>query len=332
MLPTPRLAPRLIASLLVASLVATPGLAHARRKKPRPPAAAPAPVDPADALLDEGTSLFTLQADYDGALQRFQQSYDLRPGWKALNGMALVYQQQGKYVEAIESYERLLGEFGATLNEGQLATVRRRVGELEARVGVAVLTLVQDGTFVTIDGREIKRTGAETRVRLLPGRHTLVATLDGHETLSLRIDARAGVATPVAVELAAERVKVVERPVRFERRYPTWVPWAMLGGGVALAVGGGALHYSGVQDIDAFDRLVANRVPVGSAPVAVPESLRRSGEVKQVAAVSLYAVGGAALVTGLVLVYFNRPHPVEGPARTTRVFFGGTSVGVVVDF
>src|SRR5689334_5909884 len=136
--PTRSMTTRAVACLLAAALVTAPTAAQARRRKPKPAPAAPAPAptpaaeaapaadapapapqDPADALLDEGTRLFTEQADYDGALQRFQESYRQRPSWKALNGSALVYQQQGKYVDAIATYERLLAEFGATLSAAQ---------------------------------------------------------------------------------------------------------------------------------------------------------------------------------------------------------------------
>ncbi len=320
-------------TLTLATLIAAAvALASARPSLARADQVAPGP-HPADVLLDEGTRLFTEEADYDTALLRFQESYRQRPGWKALNGMALVYQQQGKYVEAIDAYERLLAEFGATLTDGQMTTVRRRLGELEKRVGVVVVKIAQDGAHVAIDGREIGRGPAEVRVRLLPGPHTLVATLDGHQTLTRRLEVEAAKPLPLAVQLEIEKVKVVveQQAVRYERPYPTWVPWTTVGGGVALALVGGALHYSAAQDFDEFDALVEAAVSSGHEAATVDQSARESGELKQIAAISLYAVGGAAIATGVVLLFFNRPQPVE-PGPRARVMFGGTSVGVAVDF
>ena len=324
MAPKPSFAARALASLLALALTLAPGLARADQ----------APADRADVLLDEGTDLFTMQADYDGALQRFHESYRLRPSWKALNGIALVYQQQGKYVDAILAYEQLLSEFGATLSDGQMATVRRRLGELEKRVGVVVVKIPQEGAFVTIDGHEVGRGVAEVRERLLPGPHTLVATLELHQTLTRRIHARPGIEQPLEVELGAERIKVVveKQPVRFEQRFAGWVPWATMGTGVGLALAGGALHYSAAQDFRDFDALVASQVQVGDMSKDVDDSLKRQGDIKQTTAVSLYAAGGAALATGLVLLFINRPRPAYGEARGARVVFGGTSVGLALDF
>jgi tetratricopeptide (TPR) repeat protein len=329
-----------LAAVLLVSLLAAPA-AHAGkpRRRAKPPAApveaapaAPA-VDPADALLDEGTHLFTEEADYDGALSRFQESYRTRPSWKALSGMALVYQQQGRYVEAIDTYERLLHDFGATLTDAQMSTVRRRLGELDQRVGVVVVKIAQPEAVVYIDGHEVSRGAGEVRVRVLPGPHTLVATLERHETLTRRIDAQPGHALPIDVRLGAERVQVVVQQQRFERPYPTWVPWLTMGGGVLLALTGGGLHYAAIQDFDAFDAKVAAEVPVGGMALPVDDAFKRSGERKQDAAISLYALAGVTAATGLVLLFFDRPRPVESRAAgSARVYFDGRSFGVAGAF
>jgi hypothetical protein len=316
------------------------GRHHKRATPPAVPAAVPAaapaapepPPDPADALLEEARRLFSDDADYEGALSRFQESYRMRPSWRALSGVALVYQQQGKYVEAMDTYEQLLLEFGATLNETQMATVRKRMNELEQRVSTVELRMAQPDAVVYIDGHEVSRGAATARVRVLPGPHTLVATLVRHETLTQRIEAHPGSATPVEVRLPAERVKVVVQKQRLERPYPTWVPWMTMGGGVALALVGGGLHIAAAQDFDAFDAKVAAEVQPNGPAAAVDESLRHSGERKQVAAISLYAVGGAAVATGMVLLFFNRPQPVETGATTAQVFFDGSSFGVAGTF
>jgi hypothetical protein len=282
--------------------------------------AQPAPTpDEADRLLDEGTRLFAEEADYDGAMQAFQRSYQLRPSWKALNGIALVYQQQGRYVEAIETYERLLGEFGSTLSEGQTSTVKKRIAELEKRVVVLEVDVRQPGARVTVDGREVGVGPWKGRVRLLPGEHVVVATLEGHRTLDKHVVVEPGGQTALTIELEPEQVKVVvkEKPVRFERRLPAWVPWATMGAGVGLAVVGGGLHALAASDFDAFDESVADEAAmnpmcgIATCPADGDPDLKDRAELEQTAAISLYVVGGAALATGAVLLYVNQPRPVR---------------------
>jgi tetratricopeptide (TPR) repeat protein len=311
------------AAVLVAVLAAAParGLAEP-------------PADQADALLDEAQRLYTTQADYDGALQKFRGSYELRPSWKALSGMALVYQKQGRYVDAITAYERLLSEFGATLSESQLATVRKRIAELDKRVAVVVVKITQDAALVTIDGQAIGRGPAEVRVRLLPGPHTLVATLERHETITHQLEAQPGHELPIEVELPGERVRVVveKHPIHYVQRFPTWVPWTTMAAGAAVALVGGGLHLAAASDYRDFDAAVAKAGRVGQPPATVDESAKRAGDRKQVAAISLYAVGGAALATGLVLLFVNRPRALEADAGPSHLVFTGTGVSLALDF
>jgi hypothetical protein len=301
----------------LALVLAVPTVARAQQPPaaPAPPAAAP---DEADRLLDEGTRLFTEDADYDGALHAFQQSYEIRASWKALNGMALVYQQQGKYVDAIDAYERLLRKFGPTLTEGQASTVKKRIGELEKRVVVLKLDVRQEGATVTVDGKEIAHGPWKGSVRLLPGEHVVVASLDGFRTLDRKVELAPGGDTALTIELEPEKVKVVvkEKSVKLVRRFPTWLPVATMGAGVGLALVGGGMHVWAASDFNAFDDSVAkaammNPNPDGSLkPQTGDTSLKSSGEIKQGTAITLYVIGGAALATGAVMLYYNRPRAV----------------------
>lgn len=278
----------------------------------------------ADALLDEGTRQFTEDADYEGARQSFQQSYEVRPGWKALNGIALTYQEQGRYLDALETYERLLAEFGDGLTDAQRATVNRRLRELEARIGRIELRVDQPEARVLVDGKP-----ALPVTRVLPGAHVIIATLAGHEPFTRSVDVRAGESVAVEVTLAplAERVRLVveKRASRFERRFARWVPWSVVAGGATLLAAGGGFTWAAATDFAAFDEEV--RRSAGEMPAAqqVDDSLKRDAELEQGIAVGLYVVGGAAIVTGLVLVLINQPRYV---GEVVPLPGGGATVGV----
>jgi hypothetical protein len=314
--------------LLILSLVVAPLAARAQESNvtdSREAAAARA-----SALLDEATRLFSEEADYDGALMRFQYSYLEKPSWEALNGIALVYQQQGKYLDAIESYEQLLGEFGEQLDEGQRSRIAKRIAELEKRIGAVTVAVTQEGTSVAIDGRELRRVTGPQRVRVLAGHHTLVASLDKHETMARLIEVRPQSEVTIEIELRPLQVEVVVARPRYQRRFPRWVPWTVMGGGLGVVAVGGFLHHSGGEDVRDFDAQV--RAGRQGVPVAADPDLNRMGEAKQAVGISLYVVGGAAVVTSVVLMVLNQPRPVEVRAGTPRPVVAGKIVGVAVDF
>jgi hypothetical protein len=298
-------------ALLVAVLiVSTVAVASA---DPAPAPAVPAsPAGDAEAarLLEEGERLFATDADYPAALDRFRRSYDLEPSARALNGTVVAHQMLGRHVEAFEGLERLLTEFTSTLSEGQKARIQRRLEELRARIGVIEIRADQRDARVLVDGRELGRGPLRTQVRVAPGSHTVVVTLPGHDPATRAVVVAAGGTVTADVVLAPVPVRV-ERPVLVRRMEP-WIPWVTLGAGAALVAGGVGFRVSADRDYDAA-KLEADRLwSPDQRPVDITAlDEYRSAQTKNGVAISLWAVGGAAVVTGAVLVIWNQPRAVE---------------------
>ncbi len=299
--------------------------------------AADGPADDAERLLDEGTRQFTEDADYEGARQSFEESYRIAPGWKALNGIALTYQEQGRYLDALETYERLRTEFGASLTDSQRATIDKRVHELEARIGVLAIDAQQTGVRVFVDGREIGQGPLSRKIRVTPGAHLVVATLAGHDAYSGTIEIGAKQAIPVQIDLAPEHVRVVvqHREAKFARRFARWIPWAVGAGGAALLLAGGTFDALAADDFATFDRRVAAQAGAMPSAVMLDDGLRSTATLERGIGVGLYVAGGAAIAAGIVLAIVNQPRYVgeagatpTGPAAQAIVRPGLVLVGL----
>lgn len=269
----------------------------------------------AQKLLDEGTRLFTEQAAHDSARATFERAYAIEPSWRALNGIALTYQEQGRLVYALATYEKLLATFDAVLTDNQRATVKARFAALEAKIGVVEL-VAEQGASVSIDSDDIGTGPLRKPIRLLPGRHVIIAKLAGHQTLTRTIEVVAGQRTSLDLVLEPERVVVKVEQTPLVRRYPKWLPFAVFGGGATIAITGGILHTLSRRDFRGFDDSV--EATAGFPPTAVSgdQGLHDRAVLEQRLAIGSYVLGGLALIASGVLYAINQPRPVDiVPAR-----------------
>jgi tetratricopeptide (TPR) repeat protein len=283
-----------------------------------PPAAAGAEAPEWRRLLDEGRRLFADDADYAEALDRFQRSYRLSPNWQAVNGIALVHQQQGLYVEAFAAYERLLEEFEAVLSDEQATRVERRLVWLRARLGTLEIAAPQPGVHVFVDGAEVGAGPLRRPVRVMPGAHRLLATRPGHEPMTRTLDVAAGGSVTVEIDLQPVMVRV--ETTHLERPMKVWIPWTVAGAGVA-AIGIGVLvRLDASADYDRYRDLQRQEWEGDQRPVDLDDSaLLDRADRKNAVAISLFATGGAAVITGLALAVFNQPRTRIETRRVPQV-------------
>jgi hypothetical protein len=98
-----------------------------------------------------------------------------------------------------------------------------------------------------------------------------------------------------------------EQATRYKRRWPAWMPWVVFGAGVAITGTGGFLHAQASKNFKAYDDGVA--ACGGCVPDDALAGKKSTAERDQLMAFIGYGVGGAALVTGSVLLYLNRAKP-----------------------
>lgn len=311
-------------------LLAAPGIAREPPAAREPaddcfwPAGGPKEVRQAvQSLVNEGNSLLNQSlfvpaaAKYREALKQCNHPalhYNLALALMNLDQPVEMYQHLSAAIqwgpEPIEKERFTQARNYATLLEKQLVRLRVRCEVPDARV--------------TLDGQPLLTPPGAFDGMVRPGFHSIAATKDGLYPNEVRRVLVGGETVALSLELKTE-----EALTEYRRRWATWKPWALMGGGALVGLGGGALHYFGAQKVVDFDARLASCV--GGCE---PGPGRDQGVRMQQFAIASYAVGGAALVTGVVLALLNReklylrPYDVDGAPGTP----GASSATATVKF
>ena len=228
-----------------------------------------------------------------------------------------------------ESVQRALRYEGAALKPDQLERardfkllLRRQLVELEVRSE-------QPGVEIKVDGKPLVTGPGRAQRLIAPGEHQVTASKRGYLTVN-----RSLLLLPGQTKRATVQLFTLEDVSQEQRRWATWKPWAAVGAGALAVIASGVLHGLARRDIQGFDDKLLERCPEGCRDEALEAELER-GQLMQSMALGGYAVGGATLITGLLLAYLNRPRVVriDRSAETFRVSlaptFSDQSLGVV---
>ncbi|WP_157068903.1 PEGA domain-containing protein [Sandaracinus amylolyticus] len=141
------------------------------------------------------------RADYQVALEAFQEAYRLAPHPMVRVNIANAYEQLDRPLEALFHFERFLAESTGASRE-QRREVDAAVRRLRQRVGELDLHVTPDGAVVTIDGTEQRRAPIAEPVRVVAGDHTIDIQLDGYRAERRTVTVAGGQTARVDVRLA----------------------------------------------------------------------------------------------------------------------------------
>lgn len=312
-----------IACLACCALVGLEGSALA--KTPREQAGAFAAS--AEVLASEGK--------FDAAAALFQRAYELDPEPVLLYNIARMHDRKGDIPAAQAGYERYLAEEtdpeGLNRGRARLAEVLDRLpGSIEVRVDPA-------DAVVEVDGKR-----AAGPVSATPGTHSFVVSREGYRPHAATLEVKPGQAVALEVNLvalpAADPVVpapapvaaplVVAKKVRPASRITPW-QWVAIGGGAACVVVGGVMTKLAMDDrgrVESATRV--DGIVTGMSQVAADDLVKKA-RTKDAASWALYGVGGAAIVTGVVLAIVDATRGREPavPAVGVGVVPGGLSLG-----
>lgn len=166
----------------------------------------------------------------------------------------------------------------------------------------------QPGAKISVDNKEVFVAPGKYTSKVRVGRHTFHGDKEGYNA---RIETPfVGPGEKLRLEL-----KVYTDPelTRYHRRWPTrtWVPYTVIGAGVALAATGALLQLSAQSSFDAFDDQIAkcNTPDAGCKISETNQSELDAGNTKRTLGYVGYGVAGAALATGAILLWVNRQQP-----------------------
>ncbi len=183
---------------------------------------------------------------------------------------------------------------------------------IQQQLATVEVTCSKPGAKVSVDGKLVFTVGPngeggafKSRVKI--GKHTFVAEKPGYNA---EIEAPfIGPGETFRIEL---KLYTAEELTRTKRRWnATWLPYAVIGGGVAMGLAGAGLELSANSSYQGFDDAVAKCVADSGAMSACASSsdlqgMRDSGDTKKMLGYVAYGVAGAAVVTGAVMLYLNR--------------------------
>lgn len=183
---------------------------------------------------------------------------------------------------------------------------------LDKQIGEVEVTCQKAGTKVSVDGKEVFTAPGTWKGKVRAGKHTIVGTLEGHPT---RVDAPyISPGAPFRIEL---KLYTTAELTRYRRKWDaTWMPYAVMGGGVLVGLVGGGMELLASRDFKKYDDQVTacNQMTVGNKGCmksADLQAIKDSGETKKKVGYVLYGVGAAAVITGAVLWIINRPESYE---------------------
>lgn len=190
------------------------------------------------------------------------------------------------------------------LDEGKYNHALEVKERIEKKMTWLDVSCAVPGAQVSLDGKPLFQAPNHFKGLVQPGVHSLVAskpglvTLDKDHAFTMAGGGRMNVDLKLynPAELTQNRT-----------RWAPWMPWSIVGSGLAVAAGGGLLQWQTQKTYHAVDEKVV--ACNGCMPTSEINSLRTRGDNLQRAAVGAYALGGAGLVAGVALLFLNQPRP-----------------------
>jgi hypothetical protein len=301
--------------------------------------------------------------DYKTAEDRFRRADSLVHAPTLMLGLARALAGQGKYVEAQETYNRIVREgLPPTASETfkrALADAKKEVDSVSPKIGGATISVHTSGggdvpnAKVVLDGSPLSTASLGIRRSIDPGPHVLQASAEGFKPAELRFVVAEGgsVDEPVTLEAeptaplppsASTATQLPATPVGAEQPVSSGgagvrgvLPW------VAFGVGAAGLGVGAVTGFIAMGKHSDIQTKCGGA-VCTPSD-NASGDIDSyhtVATISTvgFIVGGVGVAAGVVLL-LTRPKtesvaPAAPPQAGLRVtpLIGLGSIGAVGSF
>ncbi|HTJ41916.1 MAG TPA: hypothetical protein VL463_07450 [Kofleriaceae bacterium] len=221
--------------------------------------------------------------------------------------LALALVNLDKPVEMYEALEKAMAYGAAPLDEDKFQRAEGYKKLVEGQLAHVELTCDQPGAKVYLDGAELFTAPGQYTGLVIVGEHTILAKGEGFSPTQISEKLAPRETVRLNVKLFTD-----EQLTREKRKMPVWVPYVVAGSGVLLAGVGGLVEQQASSGFKNYDTLIAQCAmtdPTGGCPSPSPTAVdtKSSAESKQTLATAGFVLGGAAIVTGVVLYIVNRP-------------------------
>ena len=225
--------------------------------------------------------------------------------------LALALLNLDQPIEVHESLQKAIKYGVGPLEKDKFEHAKEYILLVEKQIATVDISCSKPGAKISVDGKEVFTVGADGQAghyvgRVKIGKHTFVAEKPGYNA---QVDAPfIGPGETYRLELT---LYTAEELTRYKRRWDKkWMPYAVIGGGVAAALIGVGLELSANSSYDEYDSAVAkcnaDSNMMGCMNAGAVADMRESGDTKKTLGYIGYGVAGAAVVTGVILLYLNR--------------------------
>lgn len=241
------------------------------------------------------------------AAAKFRQAIELWPHPAFSYNLALAQLQLDQPIEAHASLLRAV-EHGPEPLGDRYDQARQQIARIESEIGTIEVTCDEPGARVMLDGKPVFTGPGTYRSVVRPGAHQVVAIRRGLAPVVEQLVVSPGEQSGMVLVFEYPETEVTEK----RRRWTAWKPYTVVGAGAALVLVGAVLDRHSTRLFDDYDDEIgeicqgeAMCFPTMEEPPNLAD-LRARAENEQRLAVIGYAVGGAALATGVVLSYVGR--------------------------
>ncbi|HEX8108915.1 MAG TPA: hypothetical protein VF516_14385 [Kofleriaceae bacterium] len=286
-------------------------------------------------LFQDGNA-FLEDEKYTEAVAKYEQALSAWDNPSIRFNLAICLINMRQPLVAWDHLQQALRFGDAPLGKRLYAEGMRYVAVLESSLAQLTVRSTQPGIKVMVDGALALDGPGEHSMKLLAGKHQMVASRPGYTTLSRALDLAAG--TPDVERIALELEKVTEKVTvqryNYERRWAWWVPWSLEGGAAALALVAAGFYVTASNEMVRYDQALLLRCPMGCSDAdlaslkAQYDHARRNSGV----AVGMWVGAGAVAITGGVMAVLNRPFRVEGHPVTPSLAVSRDSVSAAISF
>lgn len=177
-----------------------------------PPGGTADPRTEARAFFDSGVAHFD-RSEWSAALADFLRSRSLFATRAATKNAAVCFRKEGRFDEALETFEALLREF-PDLGPADRALAEKESAELRAAIGSIEIARAEPGAAVVIDGRSRGTYPTAGPLRVAAGSHVVRVYKEGFGPFEARVDVAGRQSALVEARLApltqAGRLSVTE--------------------------------------------------------------------------------------------------------------------------
>jgi len=184
------------------------------------------------------------------------------------------------------------------------------LAEVEGQLSRLELSCSEPGSMVIVDDRRAPFSCPGALVQWAqPGIHVVEVKKKGFHTTTKHLNLQPGERHPLQLNLYTE-----DQWTQTRSRWPAWMPWLVMGGGVGAVGLGGGIQLFSFREFDARVEALGSHSPetISYPAYAITSDLQRlldEGKSKQPIAVTLYGAGVVGLGVASVLLSLNFPQP-----------------------